>query len=53
MIILILLGAKKLGDKKTENKLFAKMRQLVKGDKRWSGEVDDKDREPDEPEVKT
>ena len=43
-------GAKKLGDKKTENKLFAKMRQLVKGD---AGEVDDKDREPDEPEVKT
>ena len=43
-------GAKKLGDKKTENKLFAKMRQLVKGD---TGEVDDKDREPDEPEVKT
>ena len=43
-------GAKKIGDKKTENKLFAKMRQLVKGD---TGEVDDKDREPDEPEVKT
>ena len=43
-------GAKKLGDKKTENKLFAKMRQLIKGD---AGEVDDKDREPDEPEVKT
>ena len=43
-------GAKKLGDKKTENKLFTKMRQLVKGD---TGEVDDKDREPDEPEVKT
>ena len=43
-------GAKKLGDKKTENKLFAKMRQLVKGD---TGDVDDKDREPDEPEVKT
>ena len=43
-------GAKKLGDKKTENKLFTKMRQLVKGD---AGEVDDKDREPDEPEVKT
>ena len=43
-------GAKKLGDKKTENKLFAKMRQLVKGD---TGEVDDKDREPDEPKVKT
>lgn len=43
-------GAKKIGDKKTENKLFAKMRQLVKGD---AGEVDDKDREPDEPEVKT
>ena len=43
-------GAKKLGDKKTENKLFTKMRQFVKGD---AGEVDDKDREPDEPEVKT
>ena len=43
-------GAKKIGDKATENKLFAKMRQLVKGD---AGEVDDKDREPDEPEVKT
>ena len=43
-------GAKKLGDKKTENKLFAKMRQLVKGD---AGELDDKDREPDDPEVKT
>ena len=43
-------GAKKLGDKKTENKLFAKMRQLIKGD---AGEVDDKDREPDAPEVKT
>lgn len=43
-------GAKKLGDKKTENKLFTKMRQFIKGD---AGEVDDKDREPDEPEVKT
>lgn len=43
-------GAKKLGDKKTENKLFVKMRQFIKGD---AGEVDDKDREPDEPEVKT
>ena len=43
-------GAKKLGDKKTENKLFTKMRQLIKGD---AGEVDNKDREPDEPEVKT
>ena len=43
-------GAKKIGDKKTENKLFAKMRQFIKGD---AGEVDDKDREPDEPEVKT
>ena len=43
-------GAKKLGDKKTENKLFTKMRQFVKGD---AGELDNKDREPDEPEVKT
>ena len=43
-------GAKKIGDKATENKLFAKMRQLVKGD---AGELDDKDREPDDPEVKT
>ena len=43
-------GAKKLGDKKTENKLFVKMRQFIKGD---AGEVDNKDREPDDPEVKT
>ena len=42
-------GAKKLGDKKTENKLFTKMRQFIKGD---AGEVDDKDREPDDPEVR-
>ena len=39
-------GAKKLGDKKTENKLFTKMRQLVKGD---AGDLDNKDREPEEP----
>ena len=43
-------GAKKLGDTKTENKLFVKMRQFIKGD---AGELDNKDREPDEPEVKT
>ena len=42
-------GEKKLGDKKTENKLFTKMRQFIKGD---AGEVDDKDREPDDPEVR-
>ena len=34
----------------SENKLFTKMRQFVKGD---AGELDNKDREPDEPEVKT
>ena len=39
-------GAKKLGDKKTENKLFVKMRQLIKGD---AGDLDNKDREPEEP----
>ena len=43
-------GAKKIGDKATENKLFTKMRQFIKGD---AGELDDKDREPDDPEVKT
>ena len=42
-------GAKKIGDKETENKLFVKMRQFIKGD---AGEHDDKDREPDEPEVR-
>ena len=42
-------GAKKIGDKTTENKLFVKMRQFIKGD---AGELDDKDREPDDPEVR-
>lgn len=42
-------GAKKLGDKKTENTMFAKMRQFIKGD---AGKLDDKDREPDDPEVR-
>ena len=43
-------GAKKIGDKATENTMFTKMRQFIKGD---AGEVDNKDREPDDPEVKT
>ena len=43
-------GAMKIGDKATENSMFAKMRQFIKGD---AGKLDDKDREPDEPEVKT
>ena len=42
-------GAMKIGDKATENSMFAKMRQFIKGD---AGKLDDKDREPDEPEVR-
>ena len=42
-------GAKKIGDKATENTMFTKMRQFIKGD---AGEHDDKDREPDDPEVR-
>ena len=42
-------GAKKIGDKETENTMFTKMRQFIKGD---AGEHDDKDREPDDPEVR-
>ena len=42
-------GAKKIGDKATENTMFTKMRQFIKGD---AGELDDKDREPDDPEVR-
>ena len=42
-------GAMKIGDKATENSMFAKMRQFIKGD---AGKLDDKDREPDDPEVR-
>jgi len=42
-------GAKKIGDKATENTMFTKMRQFIKGD---AGKLDDKDREPDDPEVR-
>ena len=42
-------GAMKIGDKATQNSMFAKMRQFIKGD---AGKLDDKDREPDEPEVR-
>jgi hypothetical protein len=42
-------GAKKIGDKATENTMFTKMRQFIKGD---AGGHDDKDREPDDPEVR-
>ena len=49
MMINAYTGAKKIGDKATENTMFTKMRQFIKGD---AGEHDDKDREPDDPEVR-
>ena len=39
-------GAKKAGNTNLANKLFGKMRQMVKGD---AGDLDNKDREPEEP----
>jgi len=39
-------GAKKAGNTNLANKLFGKMRQMVKGD---TGDLDNKDREPEEP----
>ena len=39
-------GAKKAGNTILANKLFGKMRQMVKGD---AGDLDNKDREPEEP----